>query len=84
MTKWNHRNRIREKQTRSSNVFFLVADLNECALYPGICPSPSRCRNTIGGHECDCPRGFVSDKQKICVGELMTRLPDQDFIALRF
>ena len=50
--------------------FSVIADINECALYPGICPYPSRCRNTVGGHTCDCPKGFVSDRQKICVGKL--------------
>lgn len=49
--------------------FFIVVDINECALYPGTCPFPSRCRNTIGGHTCECPKGFVMDRQKICVGQ---------------
>ena len=49
--------------------FFIVVDINECALYPGTCPFPSRCRNTIGGHTCECPKGFVMDRQKICVGK---------------
>ena len=49
--------------------FYIVVDINECALYPGTCPFPSRCRNTIGGHTCECPKGFVMDRQKICVGK---------------
>ena len=48
---------------------FSTLDINECALYPGICPYPSRCRNTIGGHTCDCPKGFISHRQKICIGK---------------
>lgn len=48
---------------------FFIVDINECALYPGTCPFPSRCRNTIGGHTCECPKGFVMDRQKICVGK---------------
>ncbi|KAK2563232.1 Hemicentin-2 [Acropora cervicornis] len=44
---------------------YFCSYVNECALYPGICPYPSRCTNTIGGHTCDCPKGFISDKQRI-------------------
>lgn len=54
---------------RLTNDLKTCVDVNECALYPGICPYPSRCTNTIGGHTCDCPKGFISDKQRICVDE---------------
>lgn len=63
--------RVKRERYKSNilKTFFIVVDINECALYPGTCPFPSRCRNTIGGHTCVCPKGFVMDRQKICVGK---------------
>ena len=59
----------RQKGRCFNKNYFSTLDINECALYPGICPYPSRCRNTIGGHTCDCPKGFISHRQKICIGK---------------
>ena len=61
-------NKAKTTNQRSCFIIFFL-DINECALYPEICPYPSRCRNTIGGHTCDCPKGFISHRQKICVGK---------------
>ena len=44
-----------------------LADIDECA-FPGRCPHPSKCRNTIGGYKCECPKGFVEHRHKICIG----------------
>lgn len=34
-------------------------EVDECLL-PGICPNATHCRNTFGGHNCDCPKDKVS------------------------
>ena len=38
-----------------------VADVNECAVFPGIC-SNGRCKNTAGSFECICNRGYALDE----------------------
>ncbi|KAJ8304383.1 hypothetical protein KUTeg_017966 [Tegillarca granosa] len=35
-------------------------DINECALFPGICQN-GQCRNTVGSYTCTCDPGFALD-----------------------
>ncbi|XP_028518126.1 signal peptide, CUB and EGF-like domain-containing protein 1 isoform X2 [Exaiptasia diaphana] len=44
-------------------------DIDECALYYGICKGSSKCRNTLGGFKCECPTGFVSHSQNVCIDD---------------
>ncbi|KAF7284743.1 hypothetical protein GWI33_021612 [Rhynchophorus ferrugineus] len=42
-------------------------DINECTEFPGMCQN-GRCRNTIGGYNCRCNKGYDFDDTKIkCV-----------------
>lgn len=44
-------------------------DINECTEFPGICQN-GRCKNTIGGYNCRCNKGYDFDENKItCVGK---------------
>lgn len=50
------------------------ADLNECAVKPGICKN-GRCENTVGSYRCKCDQGFIANPtQTECIGkELISR-----------
>ncbi|KAJ8963502.1 hypothetical protein NQ314_005581 [Rhamnusium bicolor] len=42
-------------------------DINECTEFPGMCQN-GRCKNTIGGYNCRCNKGYDYDDNKIkCV-----------------
>lgn len=54
------------------SVFHIVhvcADLNECAVKPGICKN-GRCENTVGSYRCKCDQGFLANPtQTECIGK---------------
>ena len=37
-------------------------DINECMEQQGLCPRPGTCKNTHGGFQCVCPRGYILDE----------------------
>lgn len=44
---------------------FLISDINECLDQKmHDCKSSSHCRNTLGGYDCFCPRGYHGDGKK--------------------
>lgn len=50
-------------------VFHVCADLNECAVKPGICKN-GRCENTVGSYRCKCDQGFIANPtQTECIGK---------------
>lgn len=47
---------------------FTILDKDECA--DGSAQCPGECKNTEGGFECLCPKGFVINEDKTqCVGK---------------
>lgn len=47
-------------------------DINECAEFPGLCGN-GRCRNTMGGFDCSCAKGYALDESKTrCIGGLFS------------
>lgn len=47
---------------------FSLSDVDECSYGATICPSNSRCVNTIGSFKCDCNVGLKSDENDGCTG----------------
>ena len=45
-------------------------DFNECAAWPELCGA-GKCKNLLGSHECECPRGYTLNAR----GELLTVYP---------
>ena len=58
------------------NLFFFLADVDECAGGNGSCPSDYECVNTVGSYRCRlrCPRGFVMTHNETCIGNYYTFL----------
>lgn len=51
----------------------VVADINECILFPSVCVEPSKCVNALGSFECRCPLGYQYNRtSRECVGETVT------------
>lgn len=43
-------------------------DINECIEFPGLCQN-GRCKNTLGGYDCKCNKGYALDENRItCIG----------------
>ena len=48
--------------------FFIIPDKNECT--DGTSKCPAGCKNTVGGYDCLCPKGYVGNADKTaCVGK---------------
>lgn len=47
------------------------ADVNECEVFPGVCPN-GRCVNSKGSFHCECPEGLTLDGTgRVCLGKSM-------------
>ena len=48
--------------TKESTVAFSSAiDIDECEIYPDICPKMSECQNQYGNYSCVCGHGYEQD-----------------------
>lgn len=48
------------------------ADVNECEVFPGVCPN-GRCVNSKGSFHCECPEGLTLDGTgRVCLGKIHT------------
>lgn len=46
------------------------ADVNECEVFPGVCPN-GRCVNSKGSFHCECPEGLTLDGTgRVCLGKI--------------
>lgn len=46
------------------------ADVNECEVFPGVCPN-GRCVNTKGSFHCECAEGLTLDGTgRVCLGKI--------------
>lgn len=50
-------------------LFHFPADVNECEVFPGVCPN-GRCVNSQGSFHCECPEGLTLDGTgRVCLGK---------------
>lgn len=55
----------------SLHLFHFPADVNECEVFPGVCPN-GRCINSKGSFHCECPEGLTLDGTgRVCLGRFM-------------